>query len=103
MPVSVTVCGDPVELSATESVAEKLAADAGVKVTEMVHVDVIASEDPQVLAEIAKSVGIELPTLRRLYLGGQGRQGWLLGFAALSPDVAARALQKLSQVLSKEL
>jgi GntR family transcriptional regulator / MocR family aminotransferase len=52
---------------------------------------------------IAKSVGIELPTLRRLYLGGQGRQGWLLGFAALSPDVAARALQKLSQVLSKEL
>jgi GntR family transcriptional regulator/MocR family aminotransferase len=52
--------------------------------------------------EIAKSVGIELPTLRRLYLGGQGRQGWLLGFAALEPDIAARAMKKLSSSLAKE-
>ena len=33
VPVSDTVCGEPGALSATESVAEKLAADAGVKVT----------------------------------------------------------------------
>ena len=33
VPVSDTVCGEPEALSATESVAEKLAAEAGVKVT----------------------------------------------------------------------
>jgi len=33
VPVRDDVCGDPVALSATESVAEKLAAEAGVKVT----------------------------------------------------------------------
>ena len=33
VPVSATVCGEPVALSATESVAEKLVAEAGVKVT----------------------------------------------------------------------
>jgi hypothetical protein len=31
--VSVAVCGDPAASSATESVAEKLVAEAGVKVT----------------------------------------------------------------------
>jgi hypothetical protein len=33
VPVSDTVCGEPDALSATESVAEKLVAEAGVKVT----------------------------------------------------------------------
>ena len=33
VPVSDTVCGEPEALSATESVAEKLDAEAGVKVT----------------------------------------------------------------------
>jgi hypothetical protein len=33
VPVRLEVCGDPDALSATESVAEKLAAEAGVKVT----------------------------------------------------------------------
>jgi hypothetical protein len=32
VPVSDDVCGDPLALSATDSVAEKLAAEAGVKV-----------------------------------------------------------------------
>jgi hypothetical protein len=32
VPVSDTVCGEPVALSATDSVAEKLVAEAGVKV-----------------------------------------------------------------------
>ena len=33
VPVSDTVCGEPEALSATDSVAEKLVAEAGVKVT----------------------------------------------------------------------
>ena len=33
VPVSDTVCGEPEALSATDRVAEKLAAEAGVKVT----------------------------------------------------------------------
>jgi hypothetical protein len=33
VPLSATDCGEPVALSATESVAEKLVAEAGVKVT----------------------------------------------------------------------
>ena len=33
VPLSDTVCGEPVALSATESMAEKLVAEAGVKVT----------------------------------------------------------------------
>jgi hypothetical protein len=33
VPVRLAVCGDPEALSATDSVAEKLAADAGVNVT----------------------------------------------------------------------
>ena len=66
VPVSVTVCGEPVALSATESVAVKLAADAGVKVTEIVHVDDAASVLPQLFAEIAKSVGLAPPMLTLL-------------------------------------
>ena len=33
VPVKLAVCGDPVALSATDNVAAKLAADAGVNVT----------------------------------------------------------------------
>jgi hypothetical protein len=33
VPLRLAVCGEPAALSATESVAEKVAADAGVKVT----------------------------------------------------------------------
>jgi hypothetical protein len=33
VPVRVAVCGDPAALSATDNVAEKLVAEAGVKVT----------------------------------------------------------------------
>jgi len=49
VPVSVAVCGEPVALSATESVAEKLATEAGVKVTEIAQWEPAASELPQVL------------------------------------------------------
>ncbi|HEY0218934.1 MAG TPA: PLP-dependent aminotransferase family protein [Afipia sp.] len=49
--------------------------------------------------DIARSIGIELPSLRRLYLGNEGRDGWLLGFAALAPEVAANAMQRLASIL----
>jgi len=70
VPVSVTVCGEPVALSATESVAVKLAADAGVKVTEIVQVEDIASEVPQLLLEIAKSPGLAPPIVTLLIVRG---------------------------------
>ena len=57
VPLSATVCGEPLVLSATDSVAEKLVAEAGVKVTEMVQLDPAASDAPQVFIEIAKSLG----------------------------------------------
>jgi hypothetical protein len=49
VPVNVTVCGEPVALSATETVAEKFAAEAGVNVTEMEQLAPAARELPQVL------------------------------------------------------
>jgi len=49
VPLSVTVWGEPVALSVTESVAVKLAADAGVKVTAMEQLAFAASELLQVL------------------------------------------------------
>lgn len=49
MPVTVTICGEPVALSATETVAAKLAAEAGMKVTEMEQLAPAASVVPQVL------------------------------------------------------
>jgi GntR family transcriptional regulator/MocR family aminotransferase len=55
--------------------------------------------DEERSVSIAKSVGIELPTLRRLYLGEPARSGWLLGFAALPPQVAEGAMVRLSKAL----
>ena len=48
-PVSATVCGDPVALSATERVALELAELVGEKVTEMLQNAPAASEVPQLL------------------------------------------------------
>ena len=47
VPEMVADCGEPVALSATEIEAVRLAAEAGVKVTVMVHVAPTASELPQ--------------------------------------------------------
>src|ERR1700722_7513273 len=66
VPPSAMLCGEPVALSTTESVALKLAAEAGVKVTEIVQVDDIASELPQLLLEIAKSEGLVPPIVTLL-------------------------------------
>ena len=49
VPLRATVCGEPVALSATESVAAKLVAEAGVKVMEIEQLPLAASELPQVL------------------------------------------------------
>jgi len=57
VPLSWTVCGEPVALSTIESVAAKLAAEAGVKVTEIEQLAPAASELPQVLVW-AKSDGL---------------------------------------------
>jgi hypothetical protein len=70
VPVSVTVCGLPVALSVTEIAALKLAAEAGVKVTEIVQVAVTASVIPQVLAEIVKSVGFVPVSVMLLMVSG---------------------------------
>ena len=48
-PLRVAVCGELEALSATESVAVKLATEAGVKVIEMVQLAEAASMVPQVL------------------------------------------------------
>jgi hypothetical protein len=56
VPLSATVCGVPLALSAMESDAAKLAAEAGVNVTETVQLAPAASELPHVLVS-AKSVG----------------------------------------------
>ena len=57
VPDSALVCGEPAELSATDNVAAKLAADAGVKTTEMVQVAPAARDEPQVLVWL-KSAGL---------------------------------------------
>jgi hypothetical protein len=59
-PLSVAVCGDPVALSATETVAAKLATEPGVNVTEIVHIAPAASDSPQVFVS-AKSLEFAPP------------------------------------------
>jgi hypothetical protein len=49
VPLSVVLCGDPAALSVTVIAALKLAADAGVKVTEIVQSAPAATELPHVL------------------------------------------------------
>jgi hypothetical protein len=56
-PLNVAVCGELEALSATESVAVKLATEAGVKVMEIVQLAEAAKVVPQVLV-CAKSVGL---------------------------------------------
>jgi hypothetical protein len=57
VPLRLTMCGEPAALSATESVAVKLVADAGLKVTEIVQLALAFKEPAQVLVWL-KSVGL---------------------------------------------
>lgn len=80
MPLSIAVCGVLAALSATEMVAEKLAALAGVRVTEMLQFAPAASVPPQVVVS-AKSVGlapvIVMPVMVRAALPGFDRENSL--------------------------
>ena len=49
VPVSARVWGDPAALSAIDTLALKVAIEAGVKVTDRVQLEPAASDDPQVL------------------------------------------------------
>jgi hypothetical protein len=60
VPLSVAVCGEPLALSATDTVALKVAADAGLNVTVMVHNASAASVAPQVVVS-EKSLGFVPP------------------------------------------
>lgn len=64
VPLSATDCGEPVALSVTETVALKLAAEAGVKVMAMLHVAPAVRELPHVSVS-AKAVGLA-PTIAML-------------------------------------
>ncbi len=48
----------------------------------------------------AKSVGLELPTLKRLYAGPNAEAGWLMGFAALTPDQIEESMRRLSHAIT---
>ncbi len=52
---------------------------------------------------IAQEVGIELPTLARLYLGKEKQSGWVMGFAALPPHEAEAAMKNLARALDRGL
>lgn len=71
VPFRVVDCGDPDALSATCSVAEKAAAEAGVNVTEIVHLEPAASDCPHVLVSL-KSLGfapaMAMPLMLRVAL-----------------------------------
>jgi len=73
VPLRVATCGEPVALSATETDALKVVAEAGVKVTEMVQVAAAARVLPHVVVS-AKSVGLApvmvMPVMVRVALPG---------------------------------
>lgn len=59
------------------------------------------SEDVTVRA--ARSAGIELPTLKRLYAGPHTQEGWLMGFAALTAHEIDDAMRRLALTISATL
>jgi GntR family transcriptional regulator/MocR family aminotransferase len=54
-------------------------------------------------SRIAVEAGIDLPTLRRLFLGSTPEQGWLMGFAASTPDQINAAMQRLRDSLRSNI
>jgi GntR family transcriptional regulator/MocR family aminotransferase len=47
----------------------------------------------------ASAAGVELPSLRRLYLGSRPEEGWLMGFAASTPGEISEAMRRLAKYL----
>jgi hypothetical protein len=72
VPVRLAVCGDPEALSATDSVAAKLAAVAGVNVTYMKQLEPAANVAPQAFAPVvnAKSLGLAPVRLATMLFNG---------------------------------
>ena len=72
VPVRVLVCGEPVALSAKESVALKLPVAEGVKVMAMEQDAEATSASPQVFVPMAKSLALEpasvMPEIERVAL-----------------------------------
>jgi len=66
------------------------------------HLTALLNDERDEATSVAAAArhAIELPTLRRLYAGPKGRQGWLMGFAALPPGEAEKAMRKLAKALS---
>jgi len=58
MPVRVTVCGEPVALSAIERDADIAPSAVGLNSTETVQVAATAREVPQVVADLRKEVAL---------------------------------------------
>ena len=48
---------------------------------------------------LAARAGLLLPGLSRLYLGAEKRQGWLLGYSALSDHEIEGAVRRLADAL----
>lgn len=48
----------------------------------------------------AASVGIELPSLKSLYISQPGRSGWVMGYVALTPQEAEAGVRKLARSLN---
>ncbi len=65
------------------------------------HLTALLNDELDEASSVAAAArhAIELPTLRRLYAGSKGRQGWLMGFAVLPPGEAEKAMRKLAKVL----
>jgi hypothetical protein len=76
VPVMAADCGEPEALSVTEMAAERLAAEAGVKLTVMVQVAAGARDEPQVLVSpklLALVPVMEMPVMVRAALPGFAR------------------------------
>ncbi|WP_072375636.1 PLP-dependent aminotransferase family protein [Hyphomicrobium sp. NDB2Meth4] len=65
------------------------------------HLTALLSDEINEASSVSAAArhAIELPTLRRLYAESKGRQGWLMGFAALPPGEAEKAMRKLAKAL----
>lgn len=65
------------------------------------HLTALLNDELDEAASVAAAArhAIELPALRQLYAGPKGRKGWLMGFAALPPGDAEKAMRKLAKAL----
>lgn len=63
---------------------------------------VTVQKDEARLTALATQQGLLLPRLSPLYAGHASQQGWMLGFAALTPDEIVAGCDKLLRLLQRE-